>query len=258
MTESGDLLHSSPDRNPLRISSELLDAIISPDTKLTLMDREVAGMLIGFGYVERKAMDPIKPGFDGSDVLSINKTVMNDPLNPHLYGVLRKTIVSVASTIRGEHRVAAFIPVHPKDLPGLFEQFSEELQTRTRTIDGLMPVDQIIDIAAWAHIELIRMHPFNDGNGRTARSVVDFIFRRANLSYLTDWGVEDDEYKDVVDRMYREDNPDLFRDFLTRKLIVRTQELEQKYPQIADVLSQTRSSAVEYRQRLNVNGASAL
>lgn len=257
MTESGDLLHGSPDRNPLRIAPELLDAI-SPDTKLTPVEREMAGMLIGIGYVERKGSDPTKPGFDASDIFAINKKVVNDSLNPHLYGALRKATISVASTIHGEYRVAAFTPVHPKDLPALFEKFSQELQVRTEAVNASMPVGEIIDLAAWAHTELIRLHPFNDGNGRTARALVDLIFRRANLMYITDWGVADDEYKDAVDRTYREGNPDLFKDFLAGKVFAMTEELEGKHPEIAEVLSQTRASAVEYRQRLNVNGASAI
>ncbi|MBI3490264.1 MAG: Fic family protein [Acidobacteria bacterium] len=41
--------------------------------------------------------------------------------------------------------------------------------------DGLAAV---IDLAAWAHAEWVRIHPFANGNGRTARVWANWIFVR--------------------------------------------------------------------------------
>ena len=44
--------------------------------------------------------------------------------------------------------------------------------------DGLAAV---IDLSAWAHAEWVRIHPFCNGNGRTARIWANFIFMRYGL-----------------------------------------------------------------------------
>lgn len=197
---------------------------LSPDTELLPWQREVKGMYDAIGHVHEKAKEP-NAGFNGQDVLVINKKVMNDPFNPHLYGVLRRATVSVGSTIKGEYRKAAFVPPHPSQLPGVFENFSQELEEKTSRINSQSAVSDVVDTASWAHEEIIKIHPFVDGNGRTARLVVDLIFKRANLPYITDWGAQNDEYKDVVDRVYRENNPNLFKQFLGNKLLKRCQEI---------------------------------
>jgi fido (protein-threonine AMPylation protein) len=61
-----------------------------------------------------------------------------------------------------------------KDLRG----FEAKLQTLVAQVDVLLPIgrepdaDQlaaIIDLCAWVHAEWVRIHPFANGNGRTAR-----------------------------------------------------------------------------------------
>jgi hypothetical protein len=42
-------------------------------------------------------------------------------------------------------------------------------------VDGLAAV---IDLSAWAHAEWVRIHPFVNGNGRTARIWANFVFMR--------------------------------------------------------------------------------
>ena len=41
--------------------------------------------------------------------------------------------------------------------------------------DGLLAV---IELAAWAHADWVRIHPFANGNGRTARFWANYIFVR--------------------------------------------------------------------------------
>ena len=44
--------------------------------------------------------------------------------------------------------------------------------------DGL---EAVIDLAAWAHAEWVRIHPFANANGRTARFWANFIFMRYGI-----------------------------------------------------------------------------
>jgi len=38
-----------------------------------------------------------------------------------------------------------------------------------------------IDIAVWSHSQVIRVHPFEDGNGRTSRALMSMILVRVGL-----------------------------------------------------------------------------
>ena len=39
-------------------------------------------------------------------------------------------------------------------------------------------LEAVIDLSAWAHAEWVRIHPFANGNGRTARIWANWIFMR--------------------------------------------------------------------------------
>jgi hypothetical protein len=56
--------------------------------------------------------------------------------------------------------------------------FEAKLQTLVAELDTLLPIGQesdvdqleaIVDLCAWVHAEWVRIHPFANGNGRTAR-----------------------------------------------------------------------------------------
>ncbi len=69
-------------------------------------------------------------------------------------------------------------------------RFEEKLQKTVATLDGLIKPGQelsaddvaaVIDLCAWAHAEWVRIHPFANGNGRTARLWANCIAMRYGL-----------------------------------------------------------------------------
>lgn len=77
----------------------------------------------------------------------------------------------------------------PDVLPELAE-FDRKLQQAILELDQRMPIDRdltiddlsaILTLCAWAHSEWIRVHPFANGNGRTARLWVNSIAMRYGL-----------------------------------------------------------------------------
>ena len=69
-------------------------------------------------------------------------------------------------------------------------RFEEKLQALVTELDALLPIglepdaDQlaaIIDLCAWVHAEWVRIHPFANGNGRTARLWANSIAMRYGL-----------------------------------------------------------------------------
>ena len=69
-------------------------------------------------------------------------------------------------------RVGAYIPPEPKDLPNLMYQFEDELKHRMKNIKS---EEDLVDTLAYAHHRFVFIHPFTNGNGRTARLLTDLI-----------------------------------------------------------------------------------
>ena len=69
-------------------------------------------------------------------------------------------------------------------------RFEVRLQAAVAQVDRVIPVgkrlnadecEAIIDLCAWAHAEWVRIHPFANGNGRTARLWANFLALRYGL-----------------------------------------------------------------------------
>jgi Fic family protein len=100
-------------------------------------------------------------------------------------------------TFRGEPgleninvRVGANYGVDPADVSAALKQFEAKLQMLIAELDVLLPSGQepdtdqlaaIIDLCAWAHSEWVRIHPFANGNGRTARLWANSLAMRYGL-----------------------------------------------------------------------------
>ena len=76
------------------------------------------------------------------------------------------------------------------------------------------------------HFLIGYIHPFNDGNGRTARLLADFIFRKARLPYIRDWGAVGDEYKKMIHRSLKESDLKYQKLFLAQRLLARLKGIE--------------------------------
>lgn len=59
-----------------------------------------------------------------------------------------------------------------------------------------------IQIAVWTHAEIIRIHPFEDGNGRTCRTLLDAILVRLGLRPVP-VDVPKEEYREALNHYYQ-------------------------------------------------------
>jgi len=69
-------------------------------------------------------------------------------------------------------------------------RFEAKLQRLVKELDALSPpgeeldrdrLEAIIDVCAWVHAEWVRIHPFANGNGRTARLWANSVAMRYGL-----------------------------------------------------------------------------
>ncbi len=83
-------------------------------------------------------------------------------------------------------------------IAGLIAQLDDWLRTRGRADFA----EQVLQVAAYVHCELIRIHPFVNGNGRAARKCVDYFCWRYGLLppifAQKGAGRADPDYKDAV------------------------------------------------------------
>lgn len=87
-------------------------------------------------------------------------------------------------------RIGRRYGVPPAKVAAELKQFERKLQAAVAQLDKVLPVDTepnvdelaaVIDLCAWAHAEWVRIHPFANGNGRTARLWANFLAMRYGL-----------------------------------------------------------------------------
>lgn len=100
-------------------------------------------------------------------ILALHKDIAHGTLEyPEFEGKYRDLQVYVGNSLTGK---VAFMPPEPRDVPELMTRFMEWLNSESSS--QLNPV-----IAAGiTHYEFVRIHPFIDGNGRTARALATLL-----------------------------------------------------------------------------------
>jgi hypothetical protein len=87
-------------------------------------------------------------------------------------------------------RVGTNYGVSSADVAEALRLFEAKLQALVAELDTLLPVGvepdadeqaAILDLCAWAHAEWVRIHPFANGNGRTARLWANSLAMRYGL-----------------------------------------------------------------------------
>lgn len=84
-------------------------------------------------------------------------------------------------------RVGPYRGVPPAQVGTALRTFQARVQRAVQILDEELPAGAplsedglaaIIDLAAWVHAEWVRIHPFANGNGRTARMWANWVFMR--------------------------------------------------------------------------------
>ncbi|MEO0095921.1 MAG: Fic family protein [candidate division WOR-3 bacterium] len=100
------------------------------------------------------------------DILRLHKDIVKGTLdNPEWEGQYRKIQVYVGNKITGE---VIFTPPPPVQVPILIKEYLEWLNLKSVELNPVI-------VAGISHYEFVRIHPFVDGNGRTARALSTLI-----------------------------------------------------------------------------------
>lgn len=96
--------------------------------------------------------------FDISLVLEIHRTAFSE-----LYGWAGKWR-------NIEVQVGKLIPPHPSQVPTLMYQFADDINYRLKRVEEKQ---EIAELLTYLHHRFVWIHPFNNGNGRTARLLLN-------------------------------------------------------------------------------------
>lgn len=89
-----------------------------------------------------------------------------------------------------EVQVGIHYGVDAVDVAEATAHFERKLHALVAELDSMIPAEQepdadqlaaIVDLCAWVHAEWVRIHPFANGNGRTARLLANYIAMRYGL-----------------------------------------------------------------------------
>jgi len=71
-----------------------------------------------------------------------------------------------------------------------------------------------LEICFDAHFDLVSIHPFYDGNGRTSRLLMNYLQAYFNLPLSIVFKEDKTSYFEVLQQIRKEENIELFREFM--------------------------------------------
>ncbi len=154
-------------------------------------EQEVLNYLKVLGRIEKYQQ---KRKITSTGILRLHKDISKDIMEkPEYEGRYRELQVYVGNNKTGD---VIFMPPPPEDVPKLMKEFIEWVNS-----EEAKKLDPVV-VAGISHYEFVRIHPFVDGNGRTARSLATLIL------YLREFDIKrffalDDYYDSDRNSYYR-------------------------------------------------------
>ena len=155
------------------LSEEQVETLLdSPPSATRNIDvREVVNYAMALRFVD-EISDNTEVPIDERVIRHLNRIILEDTVAPLLLpGQYRKGDVWVSHPISGERM---YDGAPSGDVPALMQDLVAWLR-----LDGEHPVVK----AAIAHLELVAIHPFSEGNGRTARALSTLVLQRRGYDF---------------------------------------------------------------------------
>jgi Fic family protein len=156
--------------------------------------------------IEDEAADLERPLTEGF-IRTLNETILVKPFWKN------------AITISGHDTRKHIVPGQYKETPNSVKLVSGEIFHYTAPSDVSKEMSELIEwynnnldksspleLAALFHYKFVRIHPFDDGNGRTARLVMNYILMRFKLPIVI---IKSGEKKDYLSALHKADAGDI-------------------------------------------------
>lgn len=144
---------------------------------------EVKNYLNALKFVAKIVAD--KKPLSEKIILKIHKSVTDKTLSPQFCGQYRTGPIYVVRRQWGMPQETLYTGPDAKQVPKLMADFLAWVKASEEK-----EINPVI-VAAIAHMELAAIHPFNDGNGRTARALATLILYQRGYDFRRLFALED-------------------------------------------------------------------
>lgn len=172
--------------------------------EITARDRDIQEVInyrSVMGFLDEASGEGFGPGYTEKMLLTIHALAVERILPEDRAGVFRKAQVVIKDIASGE---VTFRPPHAVEVPFQIEELFSWL--RSEAAQGHHPVLR----AGIVHYELVRIHPFTDGNGRAGRAMALLVLHREGYDVKRFFSIEEyfdrnsSEYYSALQRVVRE------------------------------------------------------
>jgi Fic family protein len=179
------MTHHSTEIEGNRLNMRQVEALYAKK-KIDAPDRdiyEVQNYLNALKYIETIAAQR-KPATE-KVILKIHKLVTAKTMDPEYCGRYRPGPIYVVRRRLGMPQETLYAGPDAKRVPKLMAEFVDWLNESEKK--GINPVI----VAAMAHMEIAAIHPFRDGNGRTARALATLLLYQRGYDFRRLFALED-------------------------------------------------------------------
>lgn len=179
------MTHHSTEIEGNRLNMQQVEALYAKK-KIDAPDRdiyEVKNYLNALKFIEKTVTE--KKPITEKVILKIHKLVMDKTLAPQYCGHYRPGPIYVVRRRLGMPQETLYTGPDVKQVPKLMADFVEWLKDSEKK-----DVSPVL-VAGIAHLEIAAIHPFNDGNGRTARALATLILYERGYDFRRLFALED-------------------------------------------------------------------
>jgi fido (protein-threonine AMPylation protein) len=159
--------------------------VLRPSDEVELQKREAIGVIRASRFIRKYAHS--KDVIDVATIQKIHEVIFKDAW-PEIAGKWRTENLKITDS--------SHLPPHYLEVSKCINQANVEFIQQLaglKTLEGLFmentePTDEkitqfdaVVDATAWIHHKITHIHPFREGNGRTARLVANLILERYGL-----------------------------------------------------------------------------
>jgi len=137
-----------------------------------------------------KFVNEYKGAFDQEFLLKIHEMYFKDS-KPKIAGKYK----TIQNRVRGSNFETTPPHLVPTDMKLYFKEY-EKLKKELHPLE----------LAAWVHWKLARIHPFQDGNGRTARIIMNFILHKNGYAMIDIKTKEKQQYFKALEKCHYNNN----------------------------------------------------
>ena len=137
--------------------------------------------------------------FSVRDIKDCNYNILKDIM---MGGILRNDSIRLSGT--------DYIPPSAENAYYMLK----DLEYYVNEFDKL-PNKNVLETAAYIHCEIIKIHPFEDGNGRTARAMMNYYLLRNDCIPIIIWYKARNEYLKCNEKYFKYNDISYYVKFLT-------------------------------------------